>query len=93
MYFQNTAGIGANQYDEQFVVLFTLTMAQLKQVSLTYHMINYFNDCEMSSLGIGEVSNTGHTPQITVAGQQQHVYFSCKQTTKRIHKKYNYWFV
>ena len=30
---QNTAGIGANQYDEQFVVLFTLTMAQLKQVS------------------------------------------------------------
>lgn len=48
----------------------------------------------MSSLGIGEVSNTGHTPQITIAGQQQqHVYFSCKQTTKRIDKKYNYWFV
>ena len=33
LHFQNTAGIGANQYDEQFVVLFTLTMAQLKQVS------------------------------------------------------------
>lgn len=28
-----TAGIDANQYDEQFVVLFSLTMAQLKQVS------------------------------------------------------------
>jgi len=27
------AGIDANQYDEQFVVLFSLTMAQLKQVS------------------------------------------------------------
>ena len=40
MHFQNTAGIGANQYDEQFVVLFTLTMAQLKQVSsLTYLVI------------------------------------------------------
>ena len=37
--FKNTAGIGANQYDEQFVVLFTLTMAQLKQVSLTYLII------------------------------------------------------
>ena len=47
----------------------------------------------MSSLGIGEVSNTGHTPQTTTEGQQQHVYFSCKQTTKRIYKKYNYWVV
>ena len=29
-----TAGIDANQYDEQFVGLFSLTMAQLKQVSI-----------------------------------------------------------
>ena len=30
------AGIGANQYDKQFVVLFSLTMAQLKQVSVKF---------------------------------------------------------
>ena len=33
VYFTTIAGIGATQYDEQFVVLFSLTMAQLKQVS------------------------------------------------------------
>lgn len=33
LFFKITAGIGATQYDEQFVVLFSLTMAQLKQVS------------------------------------------------------------
>ena len=39
LFFKITAGIGATQYDEQFVVLFSLTMAQLKQVSWLFQCI------------------------------------------------------
>lgn len=51
------AGVSVNQYEEQFVNLFTLTMCQLKQVHTHTH--DYVTQCKQFSESECVISNAG----------------------------------